>query len=638
MNSETTKTNDTSAAVLVWDSEADPPPFDGMIALWRSFGAGLRQPVVSVPNLVESDSIALKKRYLKWVFNLGEVQVYGQRLVDFFEIRPGFSYWWMTPLVEKCNFAKSPQIDHAIRLMAFQTWIVKWDGTHVTLSSPDSELAECIRGICEKSGLLFEWRRTANVEARNVSLLKYVFRQLPCALQALIWLLRYLVDRYPLKGVGVVDWSKSKGRTTFVSYLDNLVPNLVSEGRFESRYWAHLPSLLEGMGTKTNWLHLYVPDQVLATPTAAATAIRKFNVNSKVQQAHVTLDSFLSGKVIFRTIRDFCRLVWIAIRLKPSLFFESTEKVNLWPIFTKEWSQSFFGVSAMQSVLYFNLFEEAMSAIDPQTVGVYLQENQGWEFAMIHSWRSAGHGRIVGSPHSTVRDWDLRYFFAPETYRRSASNPLPLPDQVALNGGAARRLFLDWGYQYLELVDVEALRYLYLDNYQNSGRLNFKMAAAPLQMVVVGDYLLKNFKIQMGILEKFAESFSSDIQIQVKPHPNCPIELRGAMGIDNTTFTSDPISKLLSKSDVMFSGSVTSASVDAYCAGIPVISILDPNTLNLSPLRGREGVVFVTTPKELADAVMLIKGRPSGCAHNQDFFNLDSKLPRWLNLLRGQGS
>ena len=73
--------------------------------------------------------------------------------------------------------------------------------------------------------------------------------------------------------------------------------------------------------------------------------------------------------------------------------------------------------------------------------------------------------------------------------------------------------------------------------------------------------------------------------------------------------------------------------MDVYCAGAQVITILDPSTLNLSPLKDREGVFFVSSHEELASVLNNIKSiakmeDQSGC-----FFYLDSELPRWKKLL-----
>jgi len=77
----------------------------------------------------------------------------------------------------------------------------------------------------------------------------------------------------------------------------------------------------------------------------------------------------------------------------------------------------------------------------------------------------------------------------------------------------------------------------------------------------------------------------------------------------------------------------TSAAVDAYFAGVPIVSVLDLNTLNLIPLRGCEGVLFASTPEKLAAAL----ASPAAALRTRDdrhkFFTLDPELPRWRKLI-----
>ena len=118
----------------------------------------------------------------------------------------------------------------------------------------------------------------------------------------------------------------------------------------------------------------------------------------------------------------------------------------------------------------------------------------------------------------------------------------------------------------------------------------------------------------------------------VKPHPACPIRVADYPSL-SMTVTMEPIAKLLAKCDVAYTSAVTSAAVDAYCAGVPIVSLLDPNMLNLSPLRGCAGALFTSTPEELAAALTseVTSSRKTGDQHN--FFTIDPELPRWRKLI-----
>jgi surface carbohydrate biosynthesis protein (TIGR04326 family) len=620
-----------AATLLVWDAEGSPPVGDWTEVLWRDFGKTATPDAVSIPRLVEAHADDLRKQYLAWIFELGEIRIKDRRLIEHLELRPGFSAWWMSLLTEM-SYGKSAGIFESIRMIAFENWIMNRALSRVVLVSPGVRLADCMRSWCARSGVAFEWQRISN-EIEKPSWRKRLYQCLPHPMQALIWLIRHLLQNWPLRGVGQAEWRNTKGRVTFVSYLFNLVPGAAKDGRFESRYWAHLPDELQREGCKTNWLHLYVKDELLPNGRKAADAIRQFNETGLGGQTHVTLDAFLDLRVVFKTLRDWQRMAWIGRRLQQVPFSFSGTALDLRPLMEEDWRRSMSGQTAMNNALVLNLFESALKSLPKQRCGVYLQENQGWEFALIHAWKAAGHGRLIGSPHSTVRYWDLRYFFDPRSFDRDGRSNLPLPDQVALNGLAALDAYRKGGYPLRDMIEVEALRYMHLEEFRSVSSSAFKLLSCPFRVLVLGDYLPAYSRLQMNMLEQSAKSLPAGTNITIKPHPACPISADDYPRLHNMIITMEPIANLLSACDVVYTSASTSAAVDAYCSGVPVVSVSDPNTFNLSPLRGSEGIYFANSPQELIYSLISAVSSPHCENRTRDFFTLDRKLPRWRKLM-----
>jgi surface carbohydrate biosynthesis protein (TIGR04326 family) len=624
------KANDINQTLLIWDA-AIPAPADakGMV-FWRSYEVSSN--ATSIPLLVEGNAERLRGRYLAWVHELGKSIAGNARVVDHLALRPGFSYWWMTQIAEKCNFEKSPHIDDAIRFMAFDDWAQGQQIDRVDLATSNHALAECMRIWCAKRAIFFKLLRLQALKTKSSSL-KRIYGVLPQALQALIWLIHYLWVRWPLRGVGLKAWRSSPGRVTFVSYLFNLVPEATAQGRFESRYWGPLPELLQKDVSATNWLHIYVKDALLPTAKKAADLLRSFNQTSKGAQHHVALDTFLGPRVIMHTLRDWGRLMRAAIRLRKWLPAQQHPDSHLWPLVEQDWRKSIFGVPALNNLLFFNLLEAALDVLPQQDRGVYLQENQGWEFGLVHAWTAAGHGRMIGCPHSSVRFWDLRYFFDPRSYQRTGKSDLPMPHQVACNGPAMRQALEAAGYPLQDLVDVEALRYLQLAGLGTGPSLTAEPLWKGLRVLVLGDYRKENTHRQLQLLEQALPLLRHDITLLVKSHPACPIHAEDYPGLV-MQFSMQPITELVSECDVAYSSAVTSGAVDAYCCGLPTVVVLDPNTLDLSPLRGCAGAFFASTPEELA-AVLASAGPGRGSAGGRtEFFTLDSQVPRWRALFQ----
>ena len=621
--------------VHIWDSEEIPPCGAWISVLWRSFGDESLSDYVSIPEIIEKQSDILRSIYLSWVYSFGEVNVDGKRLIDHLEIRPGFSYWWMTLIAEKCNFAKSKQITDAIRLLAFKLWLDGQSVRQVVLQSSNSALAECLHSLCVNMEIAFHWQRLP-VKRERKKFVKQLYQYIPKSFKAGYWLVRYFVERWPLKGVGLQEWRQTKNQTTFISYFDNLVPDAASAGRFQSRYWGNLPDELQRTGCDTNWLHIYVPDALVSSAEKAADYLSRFNKSGATQCVHVTMDTFLGVKVFFRSLRDRYRLERIGRYLQNDMSVPYCSSIDLWPLFKDDWQQSMFGITAIRNLLFLNLFESALSHLPECDTAVYLQENMDWEFALNYAWRASGHSRLIGTAPGLVRFWDLRYFFDPRIYLKHGVNQLPLPDFVAVNGHLARESYLAGGYPKDQLVDVEALRYLHFESIREhkvSCKGTMALSTKPLRLLVLGDYLPYNTRQQMHLLNQSIPLLTVEPVVMVKPHPNCPIAAADYPGI-HMELTSENLTTLLSGCDVAYTSSATAAGVDAYCFGVPVVSVLDANTLNLSPLQGCRNVHFITNAVELSQALMAVHPFSSGPNDRaKEYFFLDYKLTRWFNLL-----
>ena len=104
--------------LLLWDLDG---PFDNSnsmhdVIYWSKYPDAESDGIFSIPQLVEDNADHLKAKYLRLIYEFGEAKVNGKRVIDHLIIRKNFSYWWMTLLAEKCNYAKSPQIDNIIKI------------------------------------------------------------------------------------------------------------------------------------------------------------------------------------------------------------------------------------------------------------------------------------------------------------------------------------------------------------------------------------------------------------------------------------------------------------------------------------------------------------------------------------------
>lgn len=622
--------------IIIWDYDFEPIKLDGQIILWSNYGDGSKENIV-MSRMVEDIAEEVRRDYLGWLYRMGNKLYKDKTIIEILTFRNEFSYWWMSLLNEKSNFSKSPNIVDACKMIAFNKWATPLKINNLYYFGSNKSLAACLEIWCAQRAIIFQKDNSVKI-SNNITYKIRLFEKLPYFMQGIFWILYYIFHRSPLRKVGRKKWMQTNAKLTFVSYFANLIPDKIKDKKFGSYYWNDLVVAVSDSGTASNWLHIYVPDKIVTNPKIAKKLINLLNHENKELQTHVMLDSFLSLKVLFNIFNDWLQLRKRATIIEKIIFNSKDEEIDFWPLLKNDWNDSFYGKTSISNVWHYCLFEEAIFCLPKQESGVYLQENIDWEFAFLHLWKNAGHGKLIGFPHSNIRFWDLRYFFDLRTFF-SIQSPvmMPLPDIIATNGPMTKEHLENGGYPTKMLIEVEAVRYNYLQNFlelieKAKPQNHFTNNDSKIQLLVLGDIEVENTHLQMNILSNISTNLKDKIRIIFKPHPLCS---SSKFEVKNIQMESSYISldQLLQGIDIAFTGAITSAAVDAYLFGIPVISVLDQKQLNLSPLRGKkDGVFFVGNS---IDFELAFSAAIKSKIHKriQNIFYLDSLLPRWKKLL-----
>jgi surface carbohydrate biosynthesis protein (TIGR04326 family) len=299
----------------------------------------------------------------------------------------------------------------------------------------------------------------------------------------------------------------------------------------------------------------------------------------------------------------------------------------LWPLIKGDFWESVCGRTAARNLLWVELFDAALAKLPRQRLGFYLWENQGWEQAMIHAWRKHGHGELIAVAHATIRFWDLRYFNDPRVFDESAEQAMPLPDKFAVNGPVARDFLIDSGYPVSRLSEVEAQRYLGLAELSSIKQVNKEKSNR--RVLILGDIMPTSTQRLLRTLTDLPTDLRNNLDFVFKPHPgNDTIEEYPNVCL---TLTRRPLAEILADFDIVYGANPTSAVVDAYVAGLPVIVQLDTGEINFSPLRGVPGVRFVSEADELASALAEIY--PKDYSKREQFFWLETEMMRWRSVI-----
>jgi surface carbohydrate biosynthesis protein (TIGR04326 family) len=621
--------NNTGGKLVIWDGEGELLTGNWTTVLWSDYAVDDKSDIISIPSLVEEHADELKARYLAWVYEMGELRVKGKRLVDHLELRPGFSYWWMTSIGQKFNASGASNINNAIKLFVIEGLIEQLDICSVVLISENKNVARVLDTYCKKIKITFRFEFSPPLKRCSSSAIKNIYQRTPDIFRAIVCLFRYMTSILSILINSQPPASIPSADICFVDVLVHLDKSTFNTGRFISNYWTRLVGCLSKTGIKTNWFHNYIKQKDIESPAQAEVLINRFN--KSVGQFHNLIESNLSIAIIRRGLQDYFKLIKVKIALsKKWQHFSSAESnLDFWALFEKEWNESLCGPSGMINCIRLSLYEKTFSEVLPQRIGVYILENQPWEMALIYTWKAGGHGKLVGVPHTTVRFWDLRYFYDRRSYTRSGTNMLPLPNLVAVNSPAATRMYHHWGYPKSQTVEVEALRYLNLHKFAGK-RTGERSSALALTVLVCGDFLSSTNEKMLNWLSVAKQHLPPETLYMFKPHPAFPVDLSKFEHL-KLDLADASVAELAKKCDVVFTSNITSAAVDAYYSGSRIVQMLDGRQFNSSPLRGLEGVVYVNNPAELTAA--LLRSKLQERSLPKPYFFLDEGLPRWKKLL-----
>ena len=618
--------------LIIWDSserfECDKAK---LIVYWISDGRPLGSNEYLISDLVEKNPGRYKDLYLKWVENLASKSFFSQELKNYFLLETDVNYWWMLTLNEKSNYDKSVWIDEVIKLLALEDFIKTKKVNSVNLFTNNFNLTKSLSNWCLSQKISFG---THHKKITN----RIFFNQANIFL-SLAWLAKYLFQRRSLVG-GDKRFFTNPSNTTFFSYLFN-IRNFGD--KFESVYWGPLLEQLRHSDRKINWVHIYPGDSTLSNVKTAKSVIDGYNKSSSSLENHILVDSFIDTKVLVIAIIYWIKVITANIKVKKCIKGEHINNFLLWPFIESEWNESIYGKSALYYLLLLSIFKKITSNLPTQKVGIYLYENQRWEYGLIQMWKKFHHPKLVGYVHSSVSFWQLRYFHFMDHILKKNISDRPIPNLIAANGSLSFNSLKGGGFSESDVIELEALRYFHLAGNKGSSersRKNLVHTSSAdeedaLHLLVLGDLSKRRNDLHLKILENAIAKSAIKIVATIKPHPG-NLVTQEKYSCHQIRISNLPINELLNdpRFNVAYVSSSSSSALDAYCAGLRVITSLDERLLNQSPLLGIKdnNIKFITNEAQLNSVLKTCIGfdREYKC---NDIFNLNPELPAWKNLL-----
>ena len=620
-------------STLVIETGASSQILSGVTYRW--YGHGESNNYHSLLDYVENNAERLRHKYLEWISDLGNTRHQKRLLTDWLALDEILSYWFMTLISEKSIF-KTPEIIDSIRLLALEEIIATLAPKQLILVSKDPILRSSIRQLCQSQSILFSYRRPME-DKKHQQRRRGRYRKVPSVILALGMFVRY-VRRY---------WCHRGLRTWHFSEQDNAVllatptwylgtPNSDTPMP-HARFWPDLPTLLNNNGIPNNWLEMIILGKDGPSASDLTKQLHCYRKQYSEKEDHVFLDSLLSFRVILRVLRLYLRLMYTFLRLGWKRMQRNIDnRPWLWQLSVGAWKRSMVGHVAVENLFWFVLFDRALDGIPPQAKGFYLFEGQSWEVAFVTAWKRRGLGELIAVPHSTIRFWDLRCFPDMRDSSGRGMYSCPIPDLVAVNGPLARSTLLGAEFPPERIVECEALRFQHL-GVAERWRRRERDPDQPMRVLMVADYLPVITETMISMAEEALTGLPAGTQIAIKAHPHSVFD---AVALERRQLKvrQEQISQLVQDYDVAFVSSASSAVVDLYVLGLPIVLFQFEDNLDFSPLKGFADLPTVGTSRELLQALTNTEV-PVGIPHDaDDIFFLDPSLNRWNSLINSPPS
>lgn len=581
------------------------------------------QGVISLPIETNRRADALKQSYLRWLGDAGHFEMGGQALCQSLQLWPQLSYWWMTAAAKK-NPEDSPVVYTVFKLMCLAEMSASKQYSTLQYHGRDDVLRDVLTAWAVQRGWKYkenEPRKTANATLRN-------WRRLisgRLAAVAVLWraVTRHLQSRHLAKLLPQID----EGDRVVVTYFPNHDEGMAEKGVFRSHYWGGLHDIFEQGPAKTHWLFVHARTTRFSYLDSIKLC-RKFLRAAHGHQSFCTLEAFLNARSWLRVIQTFQKLsLWYRLNrgfLRKALFNREFS-LDFFPLFEVHFISDFCGKTAMQNILYREMFLAAAARFRQASQLLYIWEGQPWEAAMLSGWRMLMGAQIIGHQHATIPPLLMIAFQDSRTYLESSPDAWPMPDLLCVNSQSVYDLFAHSGFPLRRLVVTEALRYPHIP--QTGARSDL----SPLLLVVTG-YSLSEAARQLDILAQAVAHIDTNrnLSIHIKPHPFCDVLKWIPQSLkERVIITNESLSELWPKARYAFVSGTSSAMTEAYELGLPLAVMSPGDALDISPLRGFADITRIAHANDLlkfvTEETQQMPARP--------FFIREINLPRWQRVL-----
>ena len=612
-------------AITIWDRSELPVSTNSQVLLWSTRSNLELSELKSILEVVEENRDLVRKSYFDWVEALGIRLEENQPLFKSFNLLNGANYWFFTALHEKNNYSASFMVNEVLKLIALEKFVINQQTDLIEYFGNDSCVREILRDFSSERGINFLSSNNQNRKPK-VGRLWANFLNFFLAVKSTVWLFIRLINRFPLRNVGVSNLERNENASIFFSYFSEPMSGSYLPSLFQSKYWGLLPNQLSEIERPSTWVHIF-PDELNVGKCLKYSQQFKALNRSSTNQVHTSLESFITCKVILAVFRDWFRIKRSSYQVEKLISQSKISGFRVWNLYSREWQADTRGIGSMGKLLNLHLQQAAVSKAKTPARLFYLFEGQSWEAALNFAWRKISDAKIYAVQHATIRFWDMRYFNNHQNTAFAQKHSIYSPDLMLLNGSLAELQVRKANFDNCRFQKVEALRYSSLHHFRSHERKNDYSTG--VRLLIVGGFLSSENLRMAAIVTTALAKLSGNYEIILKPHPATPF--------DSTLFNNlrvevahNSIETLCERIDIVLLPSSSSACLDVSVMQIPFLIIDTNSTLDFSPLLGLEGYHPIADPGGLAASLEIFQLFGTYVSMGEELVEVDESNTTWL--------
>jgi len=599
------------------------------VCIWN--GHEKNDKYISISSRLEDNSDKIKKKYIKFIHDLGEEKIDNKNLKSHLKIKENYNLWWMSLLTEKSHY-KSARIKDCLKFLVLEEIILEKKPSKIIVLLSDKIIVKSIKELSKKLNIEIEIKKIDIVKKDQVNsknIFSNIYFKSPNIIKSIIYLIRYSFNNWTFKKALRPKWETNKN-ILFFSYLFHLDKDSFKDNKFNSSQWGPLTNLLNELSIKSNWMHHYIPNPVIPNRKSAISFINNLNKEFNNTQSHQIISSYINIKTILKVVANYTMIILKIPSLYKfkKLFIVKNSSINFWFLLKDDFINSILGPKLIENLFWIEHFDNALSKIPYQEKGIYLQENQSWEKALISAWKKYNHGKIYGLNNGFVRYWDLRFFDDLNTVKDNSDFKIPLPDRIILTDQISWDYYLNSGYEVNKLIKAETLRYFSVLS-KNLEKKHELKADQKIKGLILGDIIFDSTNEMIKNLENIN---STNFHWTIKSHPACLINIKNykKITLENSY---ENLEDIIHKYDLVIAPAATLSALDSYLSNIKTIIFLAKDELNISPLRGFKDIKITYDNTSLKEALSL-NNLNNYNFNKQDFFWYDKNLSFWKEILK----